>query len=49
MCAGVRVTTWFAPPDKQPENGNLTFRSVATNRSKLQLMVAMYEAMHIRW
>ncbi|KAL0026874.1 hypothetical protein WJX77_008256 [Trebouxia sp. C0004] len=23
---GVRVTAWFAPPDKQPENGNLTFR-----------------------
>ncbi|KAL0051785.1 hypothetical protein WJX82_002082 [Trebouxia sp. C0006] len=22
----VRVTAWFAPPDKQPENGNLTFR-----------------------
>ena len=26
--AGVRVTVWFAPPDKQPEEGNLTLRSV---------------------
>lgn len=27
MYAGVHVTAWFAPPDKQPEKGNLTLRS----------------------
>jgi len=31
----VRVTAWFASPDKQPENGNLTFRSVTAQRSNL--------------